>query len=122
MSRSISISVDPHMGHETDEHLRSLIVEAYRQQPKQAHPIESVPVESLDQAIETAKSQAQKSLLERHNIRWEPEVERLLILGQDDLEDYDEDDIEKVVQEAQEIIDASARITGKSFKHLADTW
>lgn len=68
--------------------------------------------------MEICLTQVDKSLLERHNLRWDRLNNELLALDQESLEDYSEEEAEEAVANLEEVVKTSAILSGKALKSL----
>lgn len=118
MSRSISISLLPSP---TSEELVSMAEEYVRTSYTRALPDAQVPLDpdTFQAAVDTCLEQVDKSLLERHNLKWNKGQDTLLVLDQEELENYSEEEAEEAVNNLIEIVKTSGILSGKALKSLA---
>lgn len=112
MSRSVAITLSSDLGTDVRAHVKPILEEAFhRSNNKGANLTE----DSLKDAVETALVQAQKSLKERHNLLWEYENQRVLLLSKEELEDVSEEEADEAVSQVEQILEDSSKISGKSL-------
>lgn len=115
MSRCIAITLPSSLGDGIYETMRAEVTQAFnRANNRNVSLTETL----LDNAVDTAINQAQKSAMERHNLKWEPEHGRLMVLDQSGLEAYGEEDADTAVENLEGIALDSAKISGKSLVAL----
>lgn len=115
MSRSIAITLPDNLGTGAYNYLKAELEQAFHRANRKKVTLDE---NFLDEAVLTAISQAQKSAKERHNLKWEPENQRVLVLNRYDLTTFSDEEADTVVQQIEDISVDSAKISGKSLVNL----
>lgn len=117
MSRSIAISLSPTT---STEQLVGSMSQAIQESFDRTLPdIKAVISDNKHKStMEICLEQVDKSLLERHNLRWDRLNNDLLALDQESLEDYSEEEAEEAVTNLEEVVKTSAILSGKALKSL----
>lgn len=117
MSRSIAISLSPTAS--TEQLIGSMSESIQESFDRTLPDIKAVVSDNSHKStMEICLTQVDKSLLERHNLRWDRLNNELLALDQESLEDYSEEEAEEAVASLEEVVKTSAILSGKALKSL----
>lgn len=112
MSRSVAITLPEILGEDVRSYVKPILEDSFNKANNKNAVLTDT---ALNDAVETALSQAQKSVKERYNLKWEPQNQRVLLLNKEYVEDVTEEEAEETVEQVEYILTDSAKISGKSL-------